>query len=118
RINLFSSSSSSCFFNSFNSEGDIRYGAIDIGLVPGTKSIVNYTSLSGGTSDTSSENTSGNSQTIGNSSILTPPSSFKDANIINISACSFKDSATSFPLISCKFSFGFGNTTVFSQQLI
>ncbi|MCI75310.1 hypothetical protein A2U01_0096578, partial [Trifolium medium] len=69
-------------------------------------------------SDISSGNTSGNSQTIGNSSILAPPSSFKVANIINISACSFNDSATSFPLNSCKFSSDFGNTTVFSQQLI
>ncbi|MCI74119.1 hypothetical protein A2U01_0095383, partial [Trifolium medium] len=34
RTNLFSSSFSSCFFNSFNSDADIRYGAIDIGLVP------------------------------------------------------------------------------------
>ncbi|MCI62532.1 hypothetical protein A2U01_0083789, partial [Trifolium medium] len=34
RTNLFSSSSYSCFFNSFNLDADIRYGAIDIGLVP------------------------------------------------------------------------------------
>ncbi|MCI93587.1 hypothetical protein A2U01_0114885, partial [Trifolium medium] len=54
----------------------------------------------------------------GNSSTLTPPSSFNDANIMNISACSFNDSDTSFPLINCKFFSGFGNTTTFSQQLI
>ncbi|MCI40278.1 hypothetical protein A2U01_0061511, partial [Trifolium medium] len=34
RINFFSSSFSSCFFNSFNSDVDIRYGAIDIGPAP------------------------------------------------------------------------------------
>ncbi|MCI84192.1 hypothetical protein A2U01_0105468, partial [Trifolium medium] len=34
RINFFSSNSSNFFFNSFNSDADIRYGAIDIGPVP------------------------------------------------------------------------------------
>ncbi|MCI80760.1 hypothetical protein A2U01_0102031, partial [Trifolium medium] len=37
---------------------------------------------------------------ISNSSTLTPPSSFNDANTMNISACSLNDSNTSFPLIS------------------
>src|SRR6266487_136197 len=95
RINFFSNNSSSCFFNSFNSDVDIRYGAIDIGLVPGTKSILNSTSLSGGTLDTSSENTSKNSLTTGISSNLAPPSSFKDPNITNNSPCSSTDSLTS-----------------------
>src|SRR6266487_7073213 len=118
RMNFFSSNSSNCFFNSFNSDADILYGAMDIGLVPGTRSTVNSTSLSGGTSEISSGNTSGNSQTTGNSSILTISSNFKDANNANISTGSFKDSTTSFLLISWKLSSGFGNTTVFSQQLI
>ncbi|MCI78398.1 hypothetical protein A2U01_0099668, partial [Trifolium medium] len=69
-MNLFSSNSSNCFFNFFNSDADILYGAIDIGLVPGIKSMANSTSLSGGKSDISPGNTSGNSHTTSNSSIL------------------------------------------------
>jgi len=49
-INYFSRNSSNCFFNSPNYDADIRYGAIEIGLVPGTKSIANSTSLSYGNS--------------------------------------------------------------------
>src|SRR3954463_5389225 len=70
RINFFSSNSSNCFFSSANSDGDIRYGAIDTGLVPGTNSIENSTSLSGGTSGISSGKTSGKSHTTFNSSMI------------------------------------------------
>src|SRR6266487_4193360 len=102
RMNFFSNNSSSCFFNSFNSDADIRYGAIDIVLVPGTKSIPNSTSLSGGKSYISSGNTSENSPTTGNSSNLIPPSSFNDPNIMNNSPRSFEDSFNSSSFIKGK----------------
>ena len=47
-MNCFSSNSSNCFFNSANSEGDILYGAIEIGPTPSIRSMENSISLLGG----------------------------------------------------------------------
>ena len=57
-IKLLSSNSCNCSFNSFNSVGAIQYGAIDIGFVPGNKSILNSISLSGTNHGKSSGKTS------------------------------------------------------------
>jgi len=61
QMNCFFDKSSSCFFNSTNSAGAIRYGVIDTGHVPGMRSIANSISLLGGSSGISSGNTSINS---------------------------------------------------------
>src|SRR3954471_22730620 len=71
-INPFCNCSPSCFLSSFNSSTDILYGLLAIGPDPGTKSIKNSTSLSGGIPGSSSGNTSGYSHTIGTLSMLTP----------------------------------------------
>src|SRR3954463_13472702 len=59
------SCSSSCRLSSANSEGPILYGLLEIGAVPGSSSITNSTSRSGGIPGNSSGKTSGNSQTTG-----------------------------------------------------
>src|SRR3954462_13580009 len=71
-INPFCSCSPSCFLSSFSSSTDILYGLFAIGPEPGTKSIRNSTSLSGGIPGNSSGNTSGYSHTIGTLSMLIP----------------------------------------------
>src|SRR3954463_3227308 len=71
-MNPFCNCSPSCFLSSFNSSTDILYGLFAIGPDPGSKSIRNSTSLSGGIPDNSSGNTSGYSLTIGTLSMLTP----------------------------------------------
>ena len=68
-----SSSSCSYSFNSFNSIGAIRYGALEIGLEPGNRSIENSIFLSGGNPDKSSRNTSRNSFITGMSSSFNSP---------------------------------------------
>jgi len=65
RINLFSSRSSICFFNSTNSIGAILYDAINTRPAPGMKSILKFTSLLSGSSGISFRNTSTYSSTIG-----------------------------------------------------
>lgn len=59
RINCFSNNFSNCVFNFANSDGNIRYGAIEIGLVLGNKSIENSISRVGGNPEISL-NTQGN----------------------------------------------------------
>src|SRR3954464_12441609 len=71
-INPFCNCSPNCFLSSFSSSTDILYGLLAIGPEPGTKSIRNSTSLSGGIPGNSSGNTSGYSHTIGTLSMLTP----------------------------------------------
>ena len=56
-INPFSNNSSSYLFNSFNSNGVIWYGAINIGVVPSIVSILKSTSLYSGNPGNSSKNT-------------------------------------------------------------
>jgi len=82
-INCFSSNSSNCFFNSPNSDADIRHGVIEIRLVPGTKSIAKSTFLSGGKSVMSFGKTSGNSRITGKLPTSFSLLSFNEANIIN-----------------------------------
>jgi len=65
-----------------NSDADIRYDAIEIGLVPSTKSIANSTSLSGGKSVVSFGKTFGNSCTTDKSQIPFSLPSFNEANKI------------------------------------
>src|SRR3954462_14399786 len=71
-IKPFCNCSQSCFLSSFNSSTDILYGLFAIGPDPGSKSIRNSTSLSGGIPGNSSGNTSRYSLTIGTLSMLTP----------------------------------------------
>src|SRR3954469_2573572 len=71
-IHPFCICSPSCFLSSFSSSTDILYGLFAIGTDPGSKSIRNSTSLSGGILGNSSGNTSGYSLTIGTLSMLTP----------------------------------------------
>src|SRR3954466_1231820 len=119
RMNFFSRNSSNCFFNSANSDGDIRYGVIDTGLVPGINSIVNSTSLSGGKSFTSSGKTSGNSHTTGNSLLATFSFTSINANNINTVAPSPIASFTCLAVISrLSLLTSSGKITVFVKQLI
>src|SRR3954464_3863686 len=71
-INPFCNCSPSCFLSSFSSSTNILYGLFAIGPDPGSKSIRNSTSLSGGIPCNSSGNRSGYSLTIGTLSMLTP----------------------------------------------
>src|SRR3954469_10983257 len=119
RINFFSNNSSNCFFNSANSDADMRYGAIDTGLVPGINSIANSTSLSGGNSLTSSGITSGYSFTTRSSPVLSPPFTSIEEHNINTTAPSLTakficltDIVKSSTLTSS------GKITVFVKQLI
>jgi hypothetical protein len=53
----------SCFLSSFDYSTDILYGLLEIGAVPGKRSIINSTSLSNGIQGNSSRKTSGKSLT-------------------------------------------------------
>jgi len=75
-MNPLSRSSCICSFNSLSSSGAIRLGALDIGHMPGNKSIVNLISLSGGNPGSSSGNTSTKSRTMGISSSFASGASF------------------------------------------
>src|SRR3954466_15139389 len=72
------SKASSWIFNSANSRGAIFYGRLEIGAVPGIRSTMNSTHLSGGIPDNSSGKTSGKSRTTRISSRLGRGSTFKD----------------------------------------
>ena len=61
----FSNNSSNYFFISANSLGAMQYGHRDIGAEPGSSSMENSTSLSGGNPGRSLGKTSGNSHTTG-----------------------------------------------------
>jgi hypothetical protein len=63
RMYLASYNSVNCFFSSFNSSTDILYSLFEMGAVPGKRSIMNSTSLSGGIPGYSSGKTSGKSLT-------------------------------------------------------
>nr|BAD26440.1 unknown protein [Oryza sativa Japonica Group] len=65
RTNPFSCNSLICFLSSSNSLTGIRYGLLDMGVVPGIRSIVNSMSRSSGIPGKSSGNTSGNRYTTG-----------------------------------------------------
>src|SRR4051812_34872230 len=76
-INPFCNCSLSCFLSTFSSSTDILYGLLAIGPEPGTKSIRNSTSLSGGIPGNSSGNTFGYSLTISTLSMPTPLREFR-----------------------------------------
>ena len=71
RMNILSNKSCNWIFSSFISAGAIWYGALEIGLVLGNKSITNFTSPFRGKPGKSSGNTSEYSLTTGMSSIFT-----------------------------------------------
>jgi len=79
---LFPNSSCIWLLSSTNSAGAIRYGAIDTGLVLGTRSIENSTSLLGGNPDTSSGNTSPNLCTISITDVFSSSSTSRWVNIM------------------------------------
>src|ERR1041385_5557070 len=73
----FANEASSWVFSSSNSCGAILYGRLEIGDVPGIRSTMNSTHLSGGIPDRSSGKTSGKSRTTGISSRSGSGSTFK-----------------------------------------
>src|SRR3954451_24912274 len=78
RMKPFVSKASSWTFNSANSRGAILYGRLEIGAVPGIRSTMNSTHLSGGIPGSSSGKTSGKSRTTGISSRSGRGSTFKE----------------------------------------
>src|ERR1041384_932014 len=74
----FANEASSWVFSSANSCGAILYGRLEIGAVPGIRSTMNSTHLSGGIPGSSSGKTSGKSRTTGISSRLGRGSTFKE----------------------------------------
>src|SRR3954471_10494209 len=78
RMKPFANEASSWVLSSANSCGAILYGRLEIGVVPGIRSTMNSTHLSGGIPDSSSGKTSGKSQTTGLSSRSGSGSTFKD----------------------------------------
>src|SRR3954469_17078488 len=72
------SKASSWIFNSANSRGAILYGRLEIGAVPGIRSTMNSTHLSGGMPGSSSGQTSGKSRTTGISSMTGRGRTFQD----------------------------------------
>src|SRR3954465_13173039 len=77
RMTPFANEASSWVFSSTNSCGAILYGRLEIGTVPGIRSTMNSTHLSGGTPDNTSGKTSEKSRTTGISSRLVRGSTFK-----------------------------------------
>src|SRR3954464_15258761 len=78
RMKPFANETSSWALSSANSCGAILYGRLDIGVVPGLRSTMNSTALSGGIPGNSSGKTSGKSRTTGISSRSGSGSTFKD----------------------------------------
>src|SRR3954471_1981492 len=74
----FSNETSSWALSSANSCGAILYGRLEIGAVPGLRSTMNSTALSGGMPGNSSGKTSGKSRTTGISSRSGSGSTFKE----------------------------------------
>src|ERR1043165_9670297 len=68
RMKPFANKASRYILSSANSCGAILYGRLKIGAVPGIRSTMNSTALSGGIPDNSSGKTSGKSRTTGISS--------------------------------------------------
>src|SRR3954469_8137425 len=79
RMKPLSNKASSWVLSSANSCGAILYGRLDIGVVPGIRSTMNSTHLSGGTPDSSSGKTSGKSRTTGISSRSGSGSTFRES---------------------------------------
>src|ERR1041385_6960979 len=77
RMKPFANKASSCILSSANSRGAILYGRLEIGAVPGARSIMNSTHLSGGIPGSSSGKTSGKSRTTEISSRSGRGSTFK-----------------------------------------
>ena len=62
----------SCDLSSFSYAGTMRYGALEMGPVPGSSSILKFTARNGGIPRRSSGKTSVNSFTMGTVSIVSP----------------------------------------------
>src|SRR3954466_9723511 len=77
RMKLFANEASSWVFSSANSCEAILYGRLEIGDVPGIRSTMNSTHLSGGIPNSSSGKTSGKSRTTRISSRSGRGSTFK-----------------------------------------
>src|SRR3954470_10585418 len=78
RMKPFANEASSWVFSSANSCGAILYGRLEIGAVPGTRSTINSTHLSGGMPGSSLGKKSGKSRTTGTSSRSGRGSTFKE----------------------------------------
>src|SRR4051812_13435755 len=78
RMKPFANEASSWVFSSANSCGAILYGRLEIGVVPGLRSTMNSTALSGGIPGSSSGKTSGKSRTTGIFSRSGRGSTFKE----------------------------------------
>src|ERR1041385_4157118 len=77
RMKPFANKASSWILSSANSRGDILYGRLEIGAVPGIRSTMNSTHLSGGMPVSSLGKTSRKSRTTGISSRSGRGSTFK-----------------------------------------
>jgi hypothetical protein len=69
------------FLSSCNSSTDILYGRLEIGAVPGKRSMTNSTSLSGGIPGNSSRKTYGKSLT---TRMLSPTNSTSMKNVVRL----------------------------------
>src|ERR1041385_6593649 len=78
RMKPFANKDSSWIFSSANSRGAILYGCLEIRAVPGIRSTMNSTHLSGGMPGSSSGKTSGKSRTTETSSRSGRGSTFKE----------------------------------------
>src|SRR4051812_44527611 len=78
RMKPFANETSSWVLSSANSCGAILYGRFEIGAVPGLRSTMNSTALSGGMPGSSSRKTSGKSRTTGISSRSGSGCTFKE----------------------------------------
>src|ERR1043165_6347327 len=78
RMKTFANETSSWVLSSANSCGAILYGRLEIGAVPGLRSTMNSTTLSGGMPGSSFGKTFGKSRTTGISSRSGNGSTFKD----------------------------------------
>src|ERR1043165_9184300 len=78
RIKPFANKASSWILSSTNSCGANLYGRLEIGAVPGIRSTMNSTHLSGGIPENSLGKTSGKSRTTGISSRSGRGSTFKE----------------------------------------
>src|SRR3954468_7271482 len=77
RMKPFANKASSWILSSANSRGAILYGRLEIGAVPGIRSTMKSTHLSGGIPDSSSGKTFGKARTTGISSRSGRGSTFK-----------------------------------------
>jgi hypothetical protein len=108
RIYPASYNSINCFLSSFSSSTDILYNRLEIGTVPGKRSMTNSTSLSGGIPDNSSGKTPGKSLTTQMLSPTNFPSTKNAASLVVVvtaiptsKLCPLELVSSTIPLAQC-----------------